>query len=87
MSLDAFFRDVTTEEDWHDAEEKEEVLKFRQLVQTLKKTVKDIRVFKVGKVEADVYIVGRTESGDWAGLKTKVVETLLLPGRVGTSYS
>jgi hypothetical protein len=30
---------------------------------------------KVGKVEADVYIFGRTESEDWAGLKTMVVET------------
>jgi len=59
----------------HDVWEKEEVRKFRDLVQTLKKTLKDIKVFKVGKVEADVYIVGRTESGDWAGLKTKVVET------------
>jgi hypothetical protein len=75
MSLDAFFRDVTTDENWHDAEEKEEVRKFRQLVQTLKKALKDIKVFKLGKVESDVYIVGRTESGDWAGLKTKVVET------------
>src|SRR5215467_4434944 len=55
MSLGAFFKDVTTEEDWHNAEEKEEVRKFRQLVQTLKKTLKDIKVFKVGKVEADVY--------------------------------
>jgi hypothetical protein len=75
MSLDAFFKDVTTGEDWHDAEEKEEVRKFRELVQTLKKALKDIKVFKAGKVEVDVYIVGRTESGDWAGLKTKVVET------------
>jgi len=75
MSLGVFFKDVITEEDWHNAEEKEEVRKFRQLVLALKKTLKDLKVFKVGKVEADVYIVGRTESGDWAGLKTKVVET------------
>jgi hypothetical protein len=75
MSLASFFKDVTTEEDWHDAEEKEEVQKFCQLVLALKKTLKDIKVFRVGKVEADLYIVGRTESGDWAGLKTKVVET------------
>jgi hypothetical protein len=75
MSLDAFFRDVTTEEDWHDAEEKAEVRKFRELVQALKGALTDIKVFKVGGVESDVYVVGRTRTGDWARLKTKVVET------------
>ena len=40
MSLDSFFKDVTTEEDWHNAEEKEEVRRFRDFVQTLKKTLK-----------------------------------------------
>jgi hypothetical protein len=32
------------------------------------------KVFQVGRVESDVYIVGRAESG-WAGLKTKTVQT------------
>jgi hypothetical protein len=48
MSLNAFFRDVTQEEDWHDAEEKAEVRKFRELVQALKGALTDIKVFKVG---------------------------------------
>jgi hypothetical protein len=73
-SLDAFFRDVTTEQDWHDEQEKAEVQKFRQLVRTLKELLADVKVFVAGKGESDVYIVGRTESG-WAGLKTRVVQT------------
>jgi hypothetical protein len=32
-------------------------------------------VFKVGEVELDVYVVGRTADGRYAGVKTKVVET------------
>ncbi|MDY3556058.1 nuclease A inhibitor family protein [Gemmata sp. JC717] len=32
-------------------------------------------VFKVGETEIDVYIVGRTTDGRYAGVKTKVVET------------
>jgi hypothetical protein len=37
--------------------------------------VTDIRVFKVGRVNLDVYVVGRTKEGDWAGVQTKAVET------------
>jgi hypothetical protein len=73
-SLDGFFKDATTEEDWHDPEEKAEVQRFQQLVQTLKDTLKDVKVFLVGKRESDAYLVGRVDSG-WAGLKTRVVQT------------
>src|SRR5436305_1598813 len=72
--LDAFFKDATQEQDWTDDAEKAEAQKFKQLVGTLKESLKDVKVFQAGKGESDVYIVGRTESG-WAGLKTKVVET------------
>ena len=72
--LGTFFKDMTTEQDWQDDEERAEVDRFQQLVQTIKETLSDVKVFQVGKGEADVYIVGRTEDG-WAGLKTKVVET------------
>jgi hypothetical protein len=73
-SLATFFADVTEEQDWHDDEEKAEVQKFRQLVQALKESLADVKVFQAGRVESDVYIVGRAESG-WAGLKTKMVQT------------
>lgn len=73
--LDAFFADATQEQDWHDDEEKAEVERFNQLVQTLKETLEDSKVFLLGRgAEKDAYVVGRTDSG-WAGLKTRVVET------------
>jgi hypothetical protein len=35
-----------------------------------------VRVYKIGdEPETDVYIVGTTKDGQWAGLKTTVVET------------
>jgi hypothetical protein len=73
-SVDAFFKQATKEQSWHDDEEKAEVQRFKQLVQMLKQSLSDVKVFQAGKGESDVYIVGRTESG-WAGLKTKVVQT------------
>jgi hypothetical protein len=73
--LDAFFRDATKEESWHDDQEKAQVERFKQLVGTIKETLADVKVFVAGEEEeSDAYIVGRSESG-WAGLKTKVVQT------------
>src|SRR5262245_31065309 len=73
-ALTTIFKDMTTEEDWHDDEERAEVERFKQLVRTIEGTLWDVKVFQVGKSEADVYVVGRTDEG-WAGLRTKVVET------------
>src|SRR5438309_1751683 len=42
-SLDAFFKGATAEQDWHNEEEKAEVAKFRQLVQTLEATLADVK--------------------------------------------
>jgi hypothetical protein len=75
VPLDEFFQNATQEEDWHNDEEKETVAKFKALVETLKTNLSDIQVYRLGSVEMDTYIVGKTPSGDLAGLSTKVVET------------
>jgi hypothetical protein len=72
--LDAFPRDATREEAWHDDQEKAEVQRFKPLLRAIKDNLTDVKVFLVGGTEKDVFIVGRTESG-WAELKTKVVQT------------
>lgn len=75
ISLDKFFRRATTEQDWHNEQERAEVRQYQNLVETLLTHLHDIQVYRIGEVEIDVYIVGRTVSGDLAGLHTKVVET------------
>lgn len=75
VGLDEFFSVATAEQDWYESEEKETVKKFQQLVKTIKSSLKEVNVYRIGKRTIDVYIVGKTESGDLAGLRTKVVET------------
>ncbi len=70
-----FFRESTTEQDWHGEEEKNLVAKFKKLVETLKINLTNLQVYRLGKIEVDVYIVGQTATGNLAGLATKVVET------------
>jgi Nuclease A inhibitor-like protein len=75
LGFDNFFGNATREQDWQDEAARATVTKFQALVKFLKENLRDIKVYRVGGVEADVYVVGRTESGGFAGVKTKVVET------------
>ena len=75
VSIDEFFAIATAKEDWHDQDEQETVQRFQNLVSTLKQNLSQLQVYRVGSVNIDAYIVGVTDSGDYAGLATKLVET------------
>lgn len=75
VDLDTFFKASTTEQNWQDSEEKAMVKRFQSLVSLLRTHLNDIKVYRLGKRNIDVYIVGKTLKGDLAGLSTKVVET------------
>jgi hypothetical protein len=74
VELDYFFRNVAIEEDWQDRIQRENVTKFQNLVQVIKDNLAEIRVYQIGSIEVNVYIVGKTKDGV-AGLTTKMIET------------
>ncbi|HEY9709517.1 MAG TPA: nuclease A inhibitor family protein [Oculatellaceae cyanobacterium] len=74
VALDYLFRNVAQEKEWHDEVQKANVSRFLFLVSTLEKNLTDIKVYRVGTIDIDVYIVGKNE-GELVGLSTKVVET------------
>lgn len=49
--------------------------RYRALVQLLEHHLQHLRVYRVGKIDIDVYILGQHASGEWLGLKTRVIET------------
>ncbi len=54
----------------------EDLPPFQKLAAVIKQQLSGVKVYKVGdEAERDVYIVGKTSDGQWAGLKTQVVET------------
>jgi hypothetical protein len=75
LDFDHFFSNSTKEQEWHDEEGRATAKRFQALVSFMKESLSDIKVFRVGGVDADVYVVGRTKAGGFAGVKTKVVET------------
>jgi hypothetical protein len=68
QTLAEFFKPLTVDEA-DDAEQ------WRRLQQVVEEQLSGARVFRVGRVNIDVFIVGRAADGEWVGIKTRVVET------------
>lgn len=75
LKFESFFKNAVAEESWYDPEETKTARQFQRLVDTLQRNLSDIQVFRVGGVEADVFIVGKTPFGEYAGVVTHVVQT------------
>lgn len=73
--LDSFFSRATEEKDWYGEEEKAECKRYQDLVNLLKTNLSEVKVYRVGEVEINCYILGKTDSGTIAGLSTIIVET------------
>ncbi len=69
------FRHVMVEKSWQNEEEVQLVKRFQSLYRLLNNILSDIKVFRLGRIEISVYIIGRAPSGDLAGLITKQFET------------
>jgi hypothetical protein len=57
------------------AQDPDDAAQYRQLQQVIDRQLAGARVYRVGSVNIDVYIVGRTGDGEWVGLKSRAVET------------
>jgi len=70
-----FFKDLVQEQDWHGKEEKATVRRYRDLLRILREQLSEPKVFRVGQIQVDILIIGKTKDGQWAGIKTRAVET------------
>jgi hypothetical protein len=62
------------EEEW---KEKGEAKRFRNLFRTILKTLRNVRVFRVGEVEIKVLVIGNVRGNEmnYAGYNTTLIET------------
>ncbi len=75
QSLAKLFGRLTEVKDWYGEEETRTAGQYAALKEKLEKELTGIQVFRIGSIETDVFILGKSPSGKWAGLKTKAVET------------
>lgn len=48
---------------------------YQKLVKRMEQYLSNLKVYKVGKIEIDIDIIGRTNTGNYAGLATVYIET------------
>lgn len=75
VGLEEFFRVATSEPDWKGEKERANARRFQALVRLLKERLENVTVYRIGKRDKAVYIVGRGQMGQWIGLSTRVIET------------
>lgn len=73
--FEEMFARFVTIQDWFGDEEKATTEKFAALKSLLETNLTDLKVFKVGQIELDIYFVGLDKEGNLAGFQTKAVET------------
>ena len=75
IALTDLFEPVLTIEDWYEQAELDLVDRYTNLLDSINNNLSEVQVFRVGEVEIDIYIIGKTPTGDIIGLKTRSVET------------
>lgn len=70
-----FFRRLTEMREWFGEEETRNANKFNDLKHLLEENLRELKVFKVGKIEIDVFVVGLDKENVLTGIHTKAVET------------
>jgi Nuclease A inhibitor-like protein len=75
MTFEKFFAPLIKIEDWYGEEEKKWAQDSLKLKELLVEKLKEISILKVGRVEIDLYLFGKSEECKWEGLKTKIIET------------
>lgn len=75
INFDDFFSRLTEIQEWFGDEEKKTSAKFSQLEKILKEELKELKVYKIGQIELEIYVVGLDSNSILTGIKTKSVET------------
>jgi len=74
-SSDDFFERTTRDRDWHNANDRKRIEGFRKLEIFMKANLRDLSLYKIGRIRIDIYVIGIDAEGNTAGIQTKAVET------------
>ena len=74
-TVDNFFRPAVRNYEGQSETARSTSERYRQLLQLIRDNLTDVTVYKLGRINMPVFIVGKTRSGSWMALSTRVVET------------
>lgn len=70
-----FFRAAVAEKSYDTAEDRARAERFRRLASLLTEGLSGTLAYRVGEINIAVFVIGKGESGELIGVKTRVVET------------
>jgi hypothetical protein len=74
-SVEDFFRVAASEAEWRSPAERAEAKRYQALIALLEENLEQVMAYRVGSIKIQVFLIGRSASGSWLGLSTRVVET------------
>ena len=75
IEFDTFFTKLTTIKDWYGEPEKARAERFLDLKMLLEENLRELKVFRIGNIRLDIYVVGIDIEGNLMGVTTIAVET------------
>lgn len=75
ITIDDLFRNAAGEQEWKGAAELAAAKRYQKLMRLFTENLTEMRVYRVGKINIGVYVIGRSGEGSWLGVSTRVVET------------
>lgn len=70
-----FFDRLTKTHAWHGGAEHARTRRFANLRDLLEEGLTDLKVYRIGKIRVEIFVLGETKSGAIAGIRTRAVET------------
>jgi hypothetical protein len=75
ITLPYFFRNMVRTGPEQEPAQQTIAQRFIALQQWLETNLQEVRVYRVGQIQVQAYVVGKTPEGTWLGLKTTLIET------------
>jgi hypothetical protein len=75
VDFDQFFAKRSAIQDWYGEDEKKRAGQFAQLSEVLQGYLRELKVFRLGRIQIEIYIAGLDETNHLAGVRTRAVET------------
>lgn len=70
-----FMERLSQKHEWHSGRDEQNAAGFRELFKLLKKELNDLRLYRVGRVSLQIYVVGIDKKGRMRGVRMRSVET------------
>ena len=74
-NVEDFFGAAAAEAPWKGEQALAIAKRYQALLRLLRENLDDLKVYRVGRVNITIYIIGRSKMGNWLGISTRVVET------------